>query len=409
MKKRCFSLTFFLELSNPEPLFLAGLFHDIGKVGNEHAIKGAEISDNILKRFNYPKDSTEEILFLIKYHLFLVETATRRDLNDEKMVVQCARTIGNAERLQMLYLLTWADSKATGPKAWNEWTSNLVQELFFKTLNILIGGELATVGASQKVKQTIERVRSEISRQKKAVAIDRFFEIMSPRYLLASRPRDIVRHVEMVQDLKELINNHVASAFSLEVRKNDLEDCFEITFLAKDRPGLFSDVAGVLALNNINILSADIYTWRDGTAVDIFKVTDPPDPINPDKTWQNAKEGLRRVFTGKLSLAYRLGEKGAPSILSEDKRPPRPPQVMVDNRSSDFFTLIEVFADDRVGLLYLITKTLFDLRLDIRIAKIATKGAQIADVFYVRDLEGQKIADEEHLREIEGALRYELT
>ncbi len=143
--------------------------------------------------------------------------------------------------------------------------------------------------------------------------------------------------------------------------------------------------------------------------MDIFKVTDPPDPINQDKTWQKVKRDLERAFEGKLSLAYRLGQKGAPSILSEDKRPSRPPQVMVDNRSSDFFTLIEVFADDRVGLLYLITKTLFDLRLDIRIAKIATKGDQIADIFYVRDLEGQKIADEEHLREIEEALHYELT
>jgi len=87
----------------------------------------------------------------------------------------------------------------------------------------------------------------------------------------------------------------------------------------------------------------------------------------------------------------------------------RPPQVVIDNSSSDFFTLVEVFADDRVGLLHLITKTLFDLRLDIRIAKIATKGDQIADVFYVRDLEGQKIEDKEHLKEIEEALRYQLT
>jgi [protein-PII] uridylyltransferase len=96
------------------------------------------------------------------------------------------------------------------------------------------------------------------------------------------------------------------------------------------------------------------------------------------------------------------------SVLSNHDKPSQPPQVVIDNASSDFFTLIEVFADDRVGLLYLITKTLFDLRLDIRIAKIATKGDQIADVFYVRDLEGQKIADEAHLKEIEEALRYEL-
>lgn len=124
--------------------------------------------------------------------------------------------------------------------------------------------------------------------------------------------------------------------------------------------------------------------------------------------FHQVKEDLKRTFAGKLSLAYRLGQKRGPSILLNVKKPSRAPQVIVDNESSDFFTLIEVFADDRAGLLYLITKTLFDLRLDIRIAKIATKGDQIADVFYVRDFEGQKIEDKEHLREIKEGLRYQL-
>ena len=95
---------------------------------------------------------------------------------------------------------------------------------------------------------------------------------------------------------------------------------------------------------------------------------------------------LASVFKGKLSLPYRLGQKATPSIMSEVTKPSRPPKVTIDNQSSDFFTLIEVFADDRVGLLYEITRALFDLRLDIRIAKIATKVDQIADVFYVRDV-----------------------
>jgi [protein-PII] uridylyltransferase len=208
--------------------------------------------------------------------------------------------------------------------------------------------------------------------------------------------------------MRDRANKHTGYPFFLEARENPVEDCWVITFLAEDRPGLFADMAGVLALNSVNILSADIYTWRDGTAVDIFKATQPLDPIHPEATWDKVRLDLERTFEGKLSLAYRLGQKRASSVLSNHEKPSRPPQVVIDNRSSDFFTLIEVFADDRVGLLHLITKTLFDLRLDIRIAKIATKGDQIADVFYVRDLEGQKIVDETHLREIEGALRYEL-
>jgi [protein-PII] uridylyltransferase len=130
-------LDIFSDLSNPESLFLSALFHDLGKVGKDHARKGVDITGNILKRFDYEKTSGEDILFLIRHHLLLVETATRRDLNDEKTVIQCARTVENLERLKMLYLLTWADSKATGPRAWNEWIANLVQELFFKILHIL--------------------------------------------------------------------------------------------------------------------------------------------------------------------------------------------------------------------------------------------------------------------------------
>jgi len=212
--------------------------------------------------------------------------------------------------------------------------------------------------------------------------------------------------VYLLQDSRYNIrlNTQKDSAFIFKARESESEACWELTFIAKDRPGLFSDFAGVLALKNINILSAQIYTWRDGTAVDIFKVTHPLDAMNPEESWKRVERNLKDTFTGKLSLEYRLGQKSAPSILLEGKKPEHPPQVIIDNEVSDFFTLIEVFADDRVGLLYLITRCLFDLRLDIRISKIATKGDQVADVFYVRDLEGQKLEDKEQLLEIERAL-----
>ncbi len=407
-QKEILLLDIFSDLPDPEPLFLAGLFHDIGKSGKGHARKGISITRRILKRFGYDNKRTEDILFLVGNHLLLVETATRRDLNDEKVVVQCARTIGCIERLKMLYLLTWADSMATGPRAWNEWTANLIQELFFKISHILESKELATPYASKKVKQTRSKVRRLMVSHAHDDDLERLFEIMSPRYILNTSPRDILVHVSMFQELKKRLENQGADAFGFQAREDESEGCWEATFMAKDRPGLFSDMAGVLALNNINILSADIYTWRGRTAVDIFKVTDPIDPIHPGKTWKSVKEDLENVFAGKLSLEYRLGQKRAPSIFSNTHKPSHPPEVVVDNESSDFFTLIEIFADDRVGLLYSITRTLFNLRLDIKIAKIATKGDQAADVFYVRDLEGQKVEDNEQMLEIKKALLHQL-
>jgi [protein-PII] uridylyltransferase len=213
----------------------------------------------------------------------------------------------------------------------------------------------------------------------------------------------------MVNELKNLRKTKKTGAFVLKYKEDEPGNNWILTFVAMDRPGLFSDMAGVLAMSNINILSADIYTWGDGTVVDIFRVTNPLDNINPERTWNRIKQDIGNTLRGKLSLPYRLNKKSQPTLFSSENRSTRPTKIVVDNGSSDFFTLIEVFSDDRIGLLYLITRTLFDLRLDIRVAKIGTKGDQIADVFYVRDLEGQKVEDAAQVEEIKGALLHELS
>lgn len=401
-------LDIYSDLTDPEPLLLAALFHDLGKVGGNHAKKGVSITRNILKRFGYDKNRTVAILSLVKNHLVLMKTATRRDLNDEKVVVLCARSIGNLELLTMLYLLTWADAKATGPGAWTEWTANLVQELFFKSIHILERKELATPRASKIVKKTKSELRRAMADRMDLHELEDYFEVMSPRYMLNITTHDIIGHLVMVDRLKEDINKNKEFAFVFEVEQKETEGCWDVTVSAKDRPGLFSDIAGVLALNNINILSAHIYTWRNNIALDIFKVTNPLDPIRPNKTWKKVEADLKATFAGKLSLDYRLGKKAATSIISSAKKPSRPPEVRINNESSDFFTLIEVIADDNVGLLFLITRALFDLRLNIRIAKIAIQGDQAADIFYVRDLEGRKVEEKEQILELRSALLHKL-
>ncbi len=398
----------FADLEHRELLLLAGLFHDIGKNGKGHARRGAKIAKTILERFGYPSKPAEEILFLIENHLLLTETATRRDLNDEKVIIQCARKIASIDRLKALYLLTWADSNATGPRAWNEWIADLVKEIFFKILHILEMGELATPDSSQKIikvkKQLRHLTRSHIGKGE----FKRLFDVMSTRYKLNTDVEDIVHHLKMLDKLKEETEINQPNPFILDIWDNKQRNSWEMTFLGKDRPGLFSDITGVMALNNINILSSNIYTWADGTAVDVFSVTSPLDSINPDQTWRKIKMDLKNTFSGKLALPYRLSQKAISSIISNRRKPSLPPEVVIDNKSSDFFTLIEVFTSDMIGLLYLITRTLFDLRLDIRIAKTGVKGDQIADVFYVRDLEGQKVEDEEQVKEIKRALIHQL-
>jgi [protein-PII] uridylyltransferase len=392
------------DLSDPEPLFLASLFHDIGKIGKDHTRKGMLITRGILKRMGYDKAKADDVLFLVNHHLLLAETATRRDLNDEKIIVQCARTVGSIKRLKMLYMLTWADGRATGPRAWNDWIGNLVLELFFKILHTLERGELASPDASRRVKQTIQRVRSEMGDRIAPSELERHFEAMSPRYLLERKPSEIASHVLRFTTLQGTVKDHPATAFGLETREGFPQGTYEVTFLGRDRPGLFADLAGAMALNNINVLSAHIYTWRDGTVVDIFTVTSPLDPMRSHEIWEKVERDLKDTFSGAFDLGERLKEKAQPSILSRRKEWRGQPEIKIDNQSSDFFTLIEVFAEDRIGLLYQITHALFHVGLDIRIAKIATKKDQVADVFYVRDLDGEKVMDGEKVAQVKQAL-----
>ncbi len=397
----------FSDLPDPEPLFLAGLLHDIGKTGKNHAERGAEIAEGILTRLNYPANETDQTLFLIKHHRVLMETATRRDLGDEKVIVQCARTIGDIDKLKMLYVLAWADARATGPRAWNTWTANLIQELFFKILNIFLAEELATRDASERVQDTLSQVQSAFPKMTEEER-DELSSAMSPRYLLNCTPRDIIHHVHMLKALREQRTDDEHPPFTVEIKENEMESCVDITFMSKDRPGIFSRMAGILAINNINVVAANIYTWGDGTAVDIFKATPDPDPHRAREIREKLKKDVENAFLGNLPLEERIKEKSQPSIFNTEFKPSHPPKIRVDNRASDFFTLIEVFADDRIGLLYDITRTIFELGLDIRIAKIATKGDQVADIFYVRDLEGQKVEDEKETAKIIETLSQKL-
>jgi [protein-PII] uridylyltransferase len=406
----------FVELQHPERLFLSGLFHDVGKIGPEHASRGVKITKDILKRLGIAEDEIEDICFLVRNHLLLVETATRRDLNDEKVVVQCARLINSQERLRLLYLLTWADSRATGPKAWNDWIANLISELFFKVLHIMENKELATQDALARVEHVKADVYKKVGSTIDRKDLENSFEQMPPRYLLNTHPSKIVQHLVMVEKLKAKKQADMAEAkkhaadevFIFETREDKTGNCWEITIVTEDRPGLFANIVGVLTFNAINILSADIYTWRDGTAVDVLRTTRPLDDLFVHEKWTKIKDDFKNVLAGRLSLESSLNQEetsGSPASLIKLSRKPI---VVVDNESSDFFTVIEAYSPDHVGVLYRISRTLFALGLDIHTARIATKVDQVVDVFYVRDLDGQKIEDDKMVKKIRRVLLQKL-
>ena len=387
------------ELKSPKLLLWAALLHDIGKVESAegHSKRGAGIVRAILVKRGFSHKDIETISFLVEAHLLLVKTATRRDINDEETAIFCARTIKATERLKMLYLLSVADSIATGPMAWSEWTAILVRDLFLKIYNILEKGELATHKAMKTVEKKKARVLSSTLTPYLRQDFPALFNVMPPRYMLYTRAQDILKHVELYKSLK-------SDEVVWQVTKTSDSTIRNVTICAQDCPGLFSKIAGVFTLNSIDILDAQIYTWRNNVALDIFKVKPPPDPLFEDERWSRAKKHLKSAINGKLDLGVAIKERVAANRSFKPYMRQKPDQIVVDNDTSDFFTIIEVFTNDFPGLLFRVTDALYRCGLDIRIAKIATNVDQVVDIFYVRDLDGQKVDLPDQVSTIKSAI-----
>jgi len=378
------------EIKNKNTLLWAGLLHDIGKQypRADHSRKGALIAEELLKELGYENRFVEEVKFLIENHLFLVKIATRRDINDEETALYCARKIENSDRLKKLYLLSVADSMATGPAIWNDWTEILLRNLFLKVLNVMEKGEIA----SKRSLKTIEEKRQWLSSQLKEEQKE-LIPFMSPRYMLYVPEEEIKKHIELYSRL----NN---KTFVWEIEKNNEPDIRIINLCAPDRPGLFSKIAGVLTLNQIDILEAQVYTWRNNIAMDIIKVRPPLDRLMEEDRWSKVEQDLKDALDGKLDIEEAISKKSflyRPRIRAFSKKGKK---VVVDNESSSFFTIIEVHALDFMGLLYRITNAIFKCGLNIWVAKIATKVDQVVDIFYVRDFDGQKVNEPEYVKKI---------
>ncbi|MCD4805516.1 MAG: [protein-PII] uridylyltransferase [Desulfobacterales bacterium] len=387
------------ELSNKRLLLWAALFHDIGKgePAGGHSQKGAKIVKDILKKRGFKKSDIETITFLINEHLLLIKTASRRDLNDEGTVIACARKIKDIERLIMLYLLTVSDSISTGPKAWNEWTSALLRNLFLTVLNILKKGELATGEAVEAVNKKKEEFLLSASSLQEKQKLEQLFEVMSPRYLLYTSAQDILEHIRLYKKLGD-------TDFVWKVTRTSDSNTRVVTICAIDRPGLFSKISGVFTLNSIDILDTQAYTWRNNIALDIFKVKPPLDQIFETERWDKAEANLKSALAGELNLTEALKEKMSAYQSLRPRASKRPNRIVVDNESSSFFTIIEVFAYDFPGLLFSITDALFRCGLDVWVSKISTKVDQVVDVFYVRDFDGQKVDAPDRVLAIKKAL-----
>ena len=385
------------NLKRKKILLLTALLHDIGK-GHEgsHSRVGAKIAAQVLERMGYSAREVDLVAFLIENHLLLIKIATRRDINDEETAIACARQIQDENRLRMLYLLTVADSMATGPKAWNSWTASLLREFFFKVAGVLEKGELATTSVVNRMARKRKEVLAagvKINGQNAGAIFDQ----MSPRYVLYTDTQEIVAHIQLYTRLGK-------KSFVMDVAHDDVLRSRTVTICAKDRPGLFSKIAGVLTLNNINILDVHANTWKNDIALDIFTVEPPPEQLFEEERWQRVEKNLATVLDGEMDLAAEMAKKSLIEKRDAAFVATRPNRVVVNNEGSSFYTIIEVFSYDFKGLLYKVTDAISRLGLNIAVSKIATKVDQVVDVFYVRDGSDEKVTEPAAVEKIKNEI-----
>ncbi|MDD3311328.1 ACT domain-containing protein [Pseudodesulfovibrio sp.] len=400
------------RVPDPRRLLLAGFFHDLGKLEPDHCAAGERIAREVLGRYGCDRGTVEDVAFLVRNHLVLPAAATRRDLSDERVAAEVAGVAGNPVRLDMLHLLTVADSMATGPRAWNTWTGALLAELFRKVRNLLLHGPLAGPDAAERM----VRARGEVLRA--AGDLDPEFAeaamtAMPPRAFLALDAVTLAGHIRLVRRLWDAVaEDRMRKPSSVggkgvnlvEAEPGRVEGTYRLTVAALDRTGLFATMAGAIALHGMDILACDLFTWKDGTAVDVFTVGSPPENLFIDEVWARLSRSIAYALVGKLDLDYRLRERRSSPLHKGRSGPELPPIVTLDNRGSDFYTIVEVAATDRTGFLYDMARTLAENGISIHVAMISTIEGRAADIFHVRDEAGQKIADPDRLEILRAAL-----
>ncbi len=387
------------DVEKRELLLLAVLFHDIGKgEGKDHCNKGGDMIPTIARRLGLNREDSERLEFLVRNHLQMAHISQRRDLHDDKLILQFARTMGMSENLKMLYLLTFADIRAVGPDVWSEWKGLLLQELYEKTYDVLERGDFRLERSSEKVRNRKRKVVALLEGEYDTRAVKDLLKSMSTRYLLSHRSVDIADHVALILGRRE-------RTLAMKVEHEPQGEYSQITITTIDIPGLFSRITGVMAANGINILGAQITTTSNGIALDVLHVRGTADVVldNPEK-WRRVEEELVAVLEGRVRVEDLVKRRKRPAFMTEKPRPRFPNKVEISNEVSDDYTVLDIYAHDRVGLLYQITRTLKELGLYIGVSKISTKVDQVTDTFYVQDIFAQKITSPEKIEEIRRRL-----
>ena len=387
------------ELADPASLLLAGILHDIGKSsGTKHALRGGEMIPAVAKRLGLTQQESDTLQFLVSQHLLLIDSASMRDLADQEMVSNCTAAVGKKEYLDQLVLLTFADMMSTGPRARDKWRDTPVMLLYASIANILEKGEPSSQIIAERIARVRSQLESRVSDLMNPEELEAYFSQLAPRYLISISPEEIVKHLRLGRRLQTS-----GEAFVWEVSAQ--RETAEITVMSWDKPGLLSRSAGILTLHSLNIMSAQLFTMNDQIALLIFTCR-LPERHGAAMDWDAVRNDMDRLLNGKLALDYRIAAHSAQRGRPRKTFRTAASNIIIDNKSSGMYTILEVYTVDRIGLLYTISRTLYELQIRIFVAKIATRDDRVADVFYIMTTNREKVIDPEQIEEIKKALRY---
>ncbi|MGI9372174.1 MAG: [protein-PII] uridylyltransferase [Hyphomicrobiales bacterium] len=371
-------------LKNRRALYVATFIHDIAKGRPEdHSIAGEKVAKKLCPRLGLNAAETETVAWLVRHHLLMSETAQLRDLNDFKSIADFAGIVQSPERLKLLLILTVADIKAVGPGVWNGWKGQLLRTLYAEAEPHLSGGH-ARISRNKRAEAAKQEFADRMS-DWPAGRIKKYLKNHYDPYWLNVDIEHKVRHARMIQQsVKQKRAVHTA------VHSDKFTEITELVVYAVDHPRLLALMTGACAAAGANIVGAQIFTTANGMAIDTLLISrefpDAEDELRRAKRIANLVE---QSLTGEVRLRDLLAKRRKPSSRARAFKVE--PQVLIDNDTSNLFTLIEVNGFDRTGLLYDLTEALFRLNLNIASAHITTFGEKAVDVFYVTDLTNQKI------------------
>ena len=390
------SSTIFKEGINRKVLYVALLLHDIGKGRDEdHSILGAQIARKVAPRLGLKPKEVDTVEWLVRYHLVMSDMAQKRDIADPRTVRDFAKAVQTRERLDLLLMLTVCDIRGVGPGRWNNWKASLLRALYRQTRRAMEGG-LEELNREQRGSDAKRNLRASLTGwDAKALKLE-----TSRHYPPYWQGLHVTAHVVFANLLRDLGEDEIGIDLHPDVDRDATRACFALA----DHPGIFSRLAGALALVRANVVDARTYTSRDGFDTAAFWIQDAD-----GRPYEASHLPRLRKMIGKI-LKGEVVAKDA--IQSRDKFKKRerafrvPTHITFDNDGSEIYTIIEVDTRDRPGLLYDLTRTLANNNVYIASAVIATYGEQVVDSFYVKDMFGLKFHSESKQKALEKKLRH---